>query len=100
MDFELFFKGMAKEKCDVCVYEMVIMPPKSSAMSKTASSVPKSPLKTRRSTRKRAQSSTPATAEPPVKKIAPSAEEDEEVSTSRSKRGKARRGKAIRCVTG
>ena len=78
-----------------------IMPPKSSAMSSTASSVPKSPPKARRSTRKRAQSSTSVTAEPPVKKIAPSAEadKDEEKSAPKPRRGKASKGKATRCVT-
>jgi hypothetical protein len=76
-----------------------IMPPKSSVLATTASSVSKSPPKTRRSNRKRAQSSTSATAEPPAKKVAPSAEaEDEEISAPRPKGGKARRGKATRCV--
>ena len=77
------------------------MPPKSSAKSSTASSVPKSPPKARRSSRKRAQSSTSAAAEPPAKKIAPSGEvgEVEGPPAPKPGRGKARRGKAIRCVT-
>ena len=77
------------------------MPPKSSAKSTTASSAPKSPPKACRSTRKHAQSSTSDTAQPPAKKIAPSAEGEEGEGTSAPKprRGKAGRGKAIRCVT-
>ena len=75
------------------------MPPKSAAKSTTASSAPKSPPKACRSTRKHAQYSTSDIAQPPAKKIAPSAEgeEDEGASAPKPGRGKAGRGKVIRC---
>jgi len=73
------------------------MPQKTSFPSKASGSAPRSPPKTRRSTRKRAQSSTDTTVEPPVKKVATG--EVEEVGESRPKRGKVeKKGKGIRCV--
>jgi len=72
------------------------MPPKTSFVSTTAISIPKSPPKTCRSTRKRAQSSTDATAEPPAKKAA-TGDREEEKEEKEEKGGKGRRGKGIRC---
>jgi len=73
------------------------MPPKSSVIPKAATSVLKSPPKTRRSTQKRAQSSTDTTVEPPVKKVA-TGDGEEEKGESRPKKGKGVRGKGIRCA--
>ena len=76
------------------------MPPKSSATSKTAISVPKSPPKSCRSTWKWAKSATDTTVEPPVKKFATGYEEEgQEIGQSRPKGGKGVvRGKGIRCA--
>jgi hypothetical protein len=71
------------------------MAPKTSVVSTLATLVPKSPPKTRKSTRMHAQSSTDTTVERPVKKAATGEEE----GNSRPKQGKGRRGKGVRCVT-
>jgi hypothetical protein len=73
------------------------MPPKPSVSSTTAISMPKSPPKTRRSTRKRAQSSVDTTAEPPVKKVATGDGEGLEGKESEEKGKSKKRGKGIRC---
>ncbi|KAF8798663.1 hypothetical protein BYT27DRAFT_7203252 [Phlegmacium glaucopus] len=72
------------------------MPPKPSVSSPTAISMPKSPPKTRRSTRKRAQSSVDTTAEPPVKKVATGDGEGLEGKESKEKGKSKKRGKGIR----
>ncbi|KAF8803081.1 hypothetical protein BYT27DRAFT_7260414, partial [Phlegmacium glaucopus] len=72
------------------------MPPKPSVSSTTAISMPKSPPKTRRSTRKRAQSSVDTTAEPPVKKVATGDGEGLEGKESEEKGKSKKRGKGIR----
>ena len=76
------------------------MPQKTAFPSKSSGSAPESPPKTWRSTRKRAQSSTDSTVEPPVKKVATGEVEEVGglVGGSRPKRDKVEKGKGIRCV--
>ncbi|KAF8801436.1 hypothetical protein BYT27DRAFT_7261979 [Phlegmacium glaucopus] len=73
------------------------MPPKASVTPTTATPVLKSPPKTRRSTRKRAQSSTDTAVEPPAKKIATGDGEEGEEKGGSS--GKGKKGKGIRQTT-
>ena len=66
------------------------MPPKATSVSL----VPKSPPKCSRSARKRAQSSTDNTTQPPAKKVATG--DGEEGNESEDRGGKGRKGKGVR----